>query len=114
MELEGRPDGTTPYGYQSVLDYYLTMEEAHSNGEELVLSEDVYNTLQQEAVQYYYRYLAFLALGYLDGVIRDTAHNIDIFNFVARHAKDEEGAWQFLQLPLRPHDERPRCGRKGH
>lgn len=99
MEMEGRPDGTTPRGYASLLDYYLSLEEKSPTGNNIFqLDDEACTLLQQEAVQYYYRYLSFSALGYLDGVIRDTEHNLELFNLVARHASDDEIAWQFLQF----------------
>ena len=98
MELEGRPDGATPHGYPSLLEHYLALEENATPEASFGINEESCNALQQEAVQYYNRYLAFLALGYLDGVIRDTEHTIEIFSFVARHATNEDNAWQFLQF----------------
>ncbi len=99
MELEGRPDGKTPNGSPSLLDYYLDKEEKFGDGDQaLVLDEKVCMVMQQEAVQYYYRYLAFSSLGYLDGVVRDTDHNLALFNLVARRAVDDDLAWQFLQF----------------
>jgi len=99
MEAEGRPDGTTPRGYPSLLEYYKSLEKTIPPGHpSLDLHEEACAELQQEAVQYYYRYLAFYALKYLEGVIRDTDHNLQILDLVARHAVDEEMAWQFLQF----------------
>jgi hypothetical protein len=54
--------------------------------------------LQQEAVQYYYRYLAFAALEFTDGLLRDTEHNLEIIRLVQRLAPDETVAWQFVQF----------------
>lgn len=99
MEVENRPDGTTPRGFSSLLDYYQELEA--SGGMEhpgLDLNDEACAELQQEAVQYYYRYLAFYALGYLDGVIADTEHTLGIFRFVAEHAIDDDLVWQFVQF----------------
>lgn len=99
MEPEGRPDGTFPHGYTSLLDYYLALEKSSPpHSPELRLDEAACAALQQEAVQYYYRYLAFYALRHLDGVIADTQHNLNMFRFVAAHAASPELAWQFLQF----------------
>ncbi|MBN1268269.1 MAG: UvrB/UvrC motif-containing protein [Kiritimatiellae bacterium] len=99
METEGRPDGTTPHGYVSLLDYYLAIEKTSPpHAKNLQLDEDACACLQQEAVQYYYRYLAFYALKHLDGVIADTEHNLRLFDFVAAHAADDDLAWQFIQF----------------
>lgn len=99
MEMDGRPDGTMPRGNTSLLEYYLSLEDKLSfDHPALRLNDEACAELQQEAVQYYYRYLAFAALGHLDGVVDDTRHNLEIFHLVARHAIDEEMAWQFLQF----------------
>jgi len=99
MEMEGRPDGAMPRGSLSLLDYFLGLEDNLSfDHPALRLDEEACTELQQEAVQYYYRYLSFAALGHLDGVIRDTEHNLEIFHLVSRHAVDEELAWQFMQF----------------
>jgi len=98
MEIDGRPDGRTPRGYTSLLDCYLSMPKDGVDHPELFLNESACNELQQEVVQYYYRYLAFHALGHLEGVANDTAHNLEIFNLIAEYAVDDELVWHFLQF----------------
>jgi cell fate (sporulation/competence/biofilm development) regulator YmcA (YheA/YmcA/DUF963 family) len=99
MELDGRPDGHMPHGYASLLDYYRAREKSlFEKDSELVLDHEHCSELQQEAVQYYYRYLAFAALHYADGVIRDTQHNLDLFEMVDEYADDDDDVWQFLQF----------------
>lgn len=99
MEVKGRPDGTQPKGEASLLDYYQAREgRAEEEQGDLLLDAAMCSELQREALQYYYRYLAFYALRYLDGVIEDTAHNLDLLDLVARYAEDDDLAWQFLQF----------------
>ncbi|MEM7392729.1 MAG: hypothetical protein AAF492_10310, partial [Verrucomicrobiota bacterium] len=63
MEAEGRPDGTRPRGYPSLLDYYRSIEKTASPGHSaLKLDAEACGALQQESVQFYYRYLALEAL----------------------------------------------------
>ena len=96
MEVKGRPDGTTPHGYPSLLEYYTALEKS---GERIFnLDFDACAELQQEAMQYYYRYLSFYALNHLEGVIRDTQHNLDIIELVSKYTTDEDLGWQFLQF----------------
>ncbi len=98
MEPDGRPDGLRPHGYASLLDYFLEQERV-ANGPVLSpLDEAACAELQQEAVQFYYRYLSLYALRHYEGVIRDTRHNMGIIDFVRRHAKDDELVWEFLQF----------------
>lgn len=99
MEAAGRPDGSRPKDDESLLDHYLAMEE--KKGFDLNafrLDPAACGELQQEAAQYYYRYIALYALRDLDGVIADTDHNLDILDLVERHAEDDELVWQFLQF----------------
>ena len=93
MEPEGRPDGRRPRGHESVLAYYRSLQAGMP-----VLDPAACAELQQEAMQYYYRYLAFQALRHFDGVIRDTEHNLDIVDLVEQHAADEDMEWAFLQF----------------
>jgi len=99
MEIQGRPDGRTPRGFSSVLEYYQSLESADNpDHPALQLNEQACMELQQEMVQYYYRYLALHALGHLDGVITDTQHSLAIIDLVGQYALDDEIAWQFLQF----------------
>ena len=97
MEADARPDGDSPYGAESLLDHYALLEKTgNAKMSPLRLGAPECAEMQQEAVQYYYRYLSFYALHHLDGVIRDTQHNLDIFELVSRNAESDELAWQFL------------------
>ncbi len=99
MELERRPDGERPRGFVSLRDFYVE-EEMRAPGQTLPyqLDADACAELQQETMQYYYRMMAFHALGDLDGVIRDSDHNLDLIDMVSEYAVDDEVAWQFMQL----------------
>ena len=97
MEVKGRPDGRHPEGHRTLLDYYKDLEDAGGE-EELLLGVEECSELQQEALQFYYRYLAFYALHYLDGVIDDTHHNLELLGLVSEYALDDDLAWQFLQF----------------
>lgn len=98
MEVKGRPDGNQPEGCSSLLEYYQHLEDQQDESQPLELGAEECTELQQEALQYYYRYLAFYALGYLDGVIEDTTHNLDLLDLVSQYATDDDLAWQFLQF----------------
>lgn len=99
MEIDGRPDGDQPRGFTSLRDFYVE-EEMRSPGQALPyqLDSDACAELQQETMQYYYRMMAFHALGDLPGVVRDSDHNLDLIDIVSEYAVDDEVAWQFMQL----------------
>lgn len=98
MEVKGRPDGMQPEGCSSLLEYYQKLEDQQEDANPLELGAEACADLQQEALQYYYRYLAFYALNYLDGVIEDTGHNLDLLDLVSQYATEDDLAWQFLQF----------------
>ncbi len=101
MEAGGRPDGSQPHGFESLLDYYETrIEEAAlaSEGEEgepgvpgePVLNEEDCRLLREEAVQYYHRYISLLVLGDYEGVIRDTSRNLRVLDICRQYAEEED------------------------
>lgn len=98
MDATGRPDGKRPHGCESELHYFLTQKArsalAHTR---LTLDEEDCDLLQQEAVQYYYRYLAFSALENHEGVVDDTEHTLAILRLVEDHAPHDL-AWPLLQF----------------
>lgn len=99
METSGRPDGTRPKDQESLLAFYLAQEAVQGRDPAaFVLDPGVCAELQQEAAQYYYRYIALYALRDLDGVVADTDHNLAILDLVERHSEDDELIWQFLQF----------------
>lgn len=99
MEPEGRPDGLRPHDAVSLLDHYLVLEQkAGAEPGAFQLDAAACGELQQEAAQYYYRYIALYALHDLDGVMDDTEHNLGILDLVARRVEDDDLVWQFLQF----------------
>ncbi len=97
MQLHHRPDGQTPHGYPSLLEYYTQLLHTDRRGA-LKLDSDSCSELQQECVQFYYRYLALMVLKDHDRVIADTRHSLDIFDLVEQHAESEDLIWDFLQF----------------
>ena len=96
MEMRGRPDGHEPHGVDTEFEFQT--ERAREVGEDFELTADEIGELQAEGVQYYHRYLALFQLGDWASVIRDTKRNLEMFNFVAKHAPDEESAWMVQQF----------------
>ena len=94
MEMNGRPDGKRPHGYESLLEYYEDRLHRYSvlNGDEdgFELDSDACGELKQESMQYYYRYLSLFHLGCYHEVIRDTDRNLRAFDFMRDHAANDE------------------------
>ena len=97
MEMDGRPDGTRPYGTESVLAHYQAQLEQHleEGGLEEDFKLDAQDCLliQQEAIQYYHRYLCLFRLEDYKRAARDTARNLRVFDFVKRYAAEEAHKW---------------------
>jgi hypothetical protein len=93
MELNGRPDGVRPHGFESLLDYYERELTDHKsrNGTELGfhLNADQCQSLREEAVMYYHRYLGLFVLEDFRGVVRDTARNLRVLDLCGKYATDD-------------------------
>lgn len=99
METSGRPDGLEPHDCESLLEYHTRRaERAEKKGESYELSVEDVGELQQEGIQYYHRYISLFQLNDYVAVIRDTARNLEMFNFVATHAPNEELGWGVEQF----------------
>ena len=99
MEMNGRPDGRRPHNCESLLQYHQRRAvRAEGRGDGYELSPEECNELQQEGIQYYHRYLSLFQINDFQAVIRDTARNLELFDFVAEHTGREEVAWSFQQF----------------
>lgn len=111
MRAEGRPDGQTPHGYNSVLEYLEARRDGSAFGamlddldealgdagqgpdednDEFELSADDCRALREEAVQYYHRYIAMLVLDDYEAVARDTARNLRALDFCKDYASEDD------------------------
>ena len=94
MELDGRPDGRQPYGYDFVLDYYRQAlqryERAHGSQRGFELDEESCRELFDESLRIYNRYVFLLQLQDYPRVVRDTKRNMELFRFVNTWAHREE------------------------
>ena len=99
MELEGRPDGTSPEGFESHLDRYAHLAgEAGGAGRTFALDQEDCELLMREGVQYYYRYYAAFHLNRYEVVVRDTDRNLRLFDFVVEHATRNRDKLRFDQF----------------
>jgi uncharacterized protein YutD len=94
MEIDGRPDGLRPHGYESLLEYeemhldMLALEGGDPN--QFKLSPDTCRNLREEAAQYYHRYVAMFVLEEFDVVVRDTTRNLRLLDFFNQYADDDD------------------------
>ena len=98
MEISGRPDGTRPEGFESLLDFQeARAREAEAAGSDFSIESKACLALMREGFQYYHRYLASFHLQRYDLVARDTTRNLQLFAFVVRHAARQRDKMQFEQ-----------------
>lgn len=94
MELTGRPDGLKPHGCDSLLEYHehcLREHRAiHGTDSEFRLSSEQCQSLREEAVMYYQRYLSLFVIEEFSAVVRDTDRNLRLIDFCGKYAAHEE------------------------
>jgi hypothetical protein len=109
-ETEGRPDGVRPHGMESALEYHLKrLEQSKAAGREaeFELGPRECVELFNEGTLYYFRYVRFFQLKDWTRTVRDTARNLQSFDFLHRYARREEDQ-QFLEK-WRPYIIRVNC-----
>lgn len=101
MEMQGRPDGLRPEGFESWLEFHehrqQQYDEANPDSTPYLLSEGDCIQLWRESLQYYHRYLSLWHLELFELCARDTARNLRLFAFVRAHTRDERHKLQFDQ-----------------
>lgn len=95
MTLDGRPDGTRPHGFDSLLEFHE--HESAKRGDKYRLDPESIEELFREAWQYYHRYLCLFHLANYELVVRDTMRNLRLFAFIKKHCKKRRDQWRFDQ-----------------
>jgi hypothetical protein len=94
MDADGRPDGFRPHGAESLLAYHLDRlgkyQSKHDSTAGYELSREECEALRLEASLFYRRYIALFVLEEFEGVLRDTAHSLAIFDLCREFAKDQQ------------------------
>ena len=98
LEMEGRPDGVRPEGYETYLDY-LIQETLHSGGE-FVMDEEQCTEVDREFVQYYHRRICWLRLQNYQRAVEDADHTLALMDFCKGHSSDEQ--WTLSHEQYRP------------
>jgi hypothetical protein len=91
IETNGKPDGTTPHGHTTYLDYLEDQARvALKTGGPLALSEEQCQEADREFLQYYHRRVCWLALRNYGRAIADADHTLALMNFVREHSPSDE------------------------
>lgn len=103
-EMDGRPDGNHPFDRDSVLEEFVSRKyKAKSRNGEFVLTKEDFQSLNEEGILYYYRYLILYQTGDYERTIRDTEHNLSICTIIDEyyHAKDKNNLLQYRPYIIR-------------
>lgn len=98
LELEGRPDGTRPDGFETFYHYLLA--ESQRYGDEMVLNDNQCNEADREFIQFYQRRICWLQLQEYRNAVRDADHTLGLMDFCRKHSPDEE--WTLSHEQHRP------------
>ena len=94
MDVNGRPDGLRPFGFDSLLEYHQARLARHEerNGTPLgfSLSPRQCQELRFEASLYYRRYVALFVLEDYADVVHDTRPNLEVFDLCGDYAREPE------------------------
>jgi len=96
MFLDGRPDGQTPHGFPSLLEYHesrldaTTSPDAPEDIAPFSISVEDCQSLWEEGLQYAHRYVALATLDDNDRVLRDTVRNLRLLDFLTAHGPQDE------------------------
>jgi hypothetical protein len=100
-ELDGRPDGTKPFGKESVLEEYQARlenyKQSHGSETGFAITHDDFAPLQGEGLLYYFRYLVLFQIGDFVRSSRDTDHNLALCALVEKFAESDEDRKNLLQ-----------------
>lgn len=100
-ELDGRPDGEEPFGRESVLDEIeFRIEkfiEEHGEDGGFSIDHKSFESMQNEGILYYYRYLLLFQIGDYERTSRDTEHNLTICRLVEKYCTNKEDRNSLLQ-----------------
>lgn len=89
----GRPDGERPYGYESLLDHYLS----DRRDEDISLDNDEMTALRDESWQYYVRRNFAFLLGRFAQARDDAEHNLGIWNVIEQSSASDATKWSMAR-----------------
>jgi len=92
-EIDGRPDGARPHGMETALEYFqqrFARLKGSEKEDSFKLTSKQCSELFNEGTLYYFRYVRLFQLKDWVRTIRDTARNLQAFDFIRRHAEREE------------------------
>jgi hypothetical protein len=98
LEVDGRPDGARPGGFETYYDYLLSLKLHASNP--FVLSEQQCGEIDREFVQFYHRRICWLKLQAYRQAVQDADHTLALMAFCRSHSADDQ--WTMTHEQYRP------------
>jgi hypothetical protein len=93
MEIDGRPDGRQPHGFDTLVAYQQSRLKRYveQNGSSIgfMLTSEECAALRSEALQLYHRYVALFAVREFSGVLRDADQSLAIFDLCRDFGESE-------------------------
>jgi len=97
-EYEGRPDGSTPYGYPSLLDYHRErierLERQAGSADSLRLDKAEVEEIGEELLDYYHRRVLFFRIDEYQRARSDAEHNLALMDIIRSYVDDDEAILQ--------------------
>ena len=117
MEVSGRPDGTRPQGFVTMLDWLKSKAQAAQDGDQtgeavgeetaaeedavkFLIPEDDCLEIDREFVQFYHRRICWLHLQDYAKAVKDADHTLALMDFCRAHSNDEQ--WTVSHEQYRP------------
>jgi hypothetical protein len=97
LEIQGRPDGTRPEGFETYFDY---LNSRALRDEDYLLDEDECGEIDREFVQFYHRRICWLAMRQYRKAVSDADHTLALMDFCRKHSPDEQ--WTMSHEQYRP------------
>jgi len=97
MEVAGRPDGTQPFGAETIYDYVLEQAMLEALFE---LTPEICAEIDREFIQYYHRRVCWLRLHEYQRAVEDADHTLGLMDFCREYSDDED--WILAHEQYRP------------
>ncbi len=94
LETTGRPDGSRPNGFATLLH---SLQDAECKDPDFELDEDTCMEIDREFVQFYHRRVAWLRLHHYRRAVQDADHTLALMDFCQAHSPCEEWTFQHEQ-----------------
>lgn len=98
LEVEGRPDGQRPFGFETYYDYLAAL--SFEEGEDFVLDAARCGEVDREFYQFYHRRICWLALREYQRAAQDARHTLRLMDFSTAYAPEPQ--WADLHEQYRP------------